>query len=79
MIVTMTLSVSCLELPVDGQLIFVKYFPVPIDEYLLGVSDLTGELMRLAIAIISRKGGRKQAQKVCDFVRNCYAGTVLSY
>ena len=50
-----------------------QYFPLPIEDYLLGVSDLTGELMRYAIAGIPRKGGRATANTVCTFVRQCKA------
>ncbi|TDL28810.1 Translin [Rickenella mellea] len=51
----------------------IVYFPLPLDDYLLGVSDLTGELMRYAIVAISHRGGRNKAKEVCDFVRNCKA------
>jgi len=47
------------------------YFPLPIEDYLLGVSDLTGELMRYAISAIPRKGGRATASTVCTFLRQC--------
>ncbi len=53
---------------------FAQYFPLPLEDYLLGLSDLTGELMRFAIAAISRRGGRQKANEVCSFVRNCKAG-----
>jgi len=49
----------------------VPYFPLTISDYLLGISDLTGELMRLAISGFSHPGGRKQALETCVFVRNC--------
>ncbi|EKM60850.1 uncharacterized protein PHACADRAFT_84062 [Phanerochaete carnosa HHB-10118-sp] len=52
----------------------IPYFPLPLEDYLLGLSDLTGELMRYAISAISRRGGRTKAQDVCIFVRNCRAG-----
>ena len=42
-----------------------------MEEYLLGISDLTGELMRYAITAISRKGGRAIASSVCTFLRQC--------
>ena len=48
-----------------------QYFPLPIEDYLLGLSDLTGELMRYAITSIPRKGGRATANAVCTFVRQC--------
>ena len=57
-------------LSLDG----VKLFPLPMDDYLLGVSDVTGELMRFAITAIGRRGGRGKARTVSDFVRNCKAG-----
>lgn len=53
----------------------VQYFPLTLEDYLLGLSDLTGELMRYAISAISRRGGRTIASEVCTFVRNCRAGT----
>ncbi|KAK7468632.1 hypothetical protein VKT23_003137 [Stygiomarasmius scandens] len=49
------------------------YFPLTISDYLLGVSDLTGELMRHAISGFSKRGGRSNALAVCAFVRNCKA------
>ncbi|KAF9229575.1 Translin [Gyrodon lividus] len=49
----------------------VPYFPLPKEDYLLGLSDLTGELMRFAISGIARKGGRIRALQVCNFVREC--------
>ncbi|THG94475.1 hypothetical protein EW145_g8129, partial [Phellinidium pouzarii] len=49
------------------------YFPLALEEYLLGVSDLTGELMRFAITAIARRGGRTKAREVSAFVRNCKA------
>ncbi|EMD41657.1 hypothetical protein CERSUDRAFT_102067 [Gelatoporia subvermispora B] len=50
------------------------HFPLPVEDYLLGLSDLTGELMRFAISSISRRGGRLKASQVCTFVRACRAG-----
>lgn len=45
------------------------------EDYLLGVSDLTGELMRFAISAASMVGGRRQkVAEVCHFVRTCSAG-----
>ncbi|PPQ90409.1 hypothetical protein CVT25_014927 [Psilocybe cyanescens] len=49
----------------------VEYFPLTLSDYLLGLSDLTGELMRFAISGIANKGGRKRATEVCAFVRRC--------
>lgn len=51
-----------------------ELFKLPYDDYLLGVSDLTGELMRFAISAITSRGGRQVARQVSDFVRNCKAG-----
>ncbi|KAF8887960.1 Translin [Gymnopilus junonius] len=51
----------------------IEYFPLPVSDYLLGLSDLTGELMRFAISSIARRGGRKKASQVCAFVRACKA------
>ncbi|KAJ7597611.1 Translin [Mycena floridula] len=49
----------------------VIHFPLTISDYLLGLSDLTGELMRFAITGLSRRGGRSKALEVCAFVRGC--------
>ncbi|KAL4068281.1 Translin [Scleroderma yunnanense] len=51
----------------------VPLFPLPVEDYLLGLSDLTGELMRLAISGIARKGGHDRAREICTFVRQCKA------
>ncbi|KAG8856974.1 hypothetical protein FRB91_011964 [Serendipita sp. 411] len=51
----------------------VLLIPLPFDEFLLGISDLTGELMRFAITSIARGGGRAKAEDVCSFVRKCKA------
>lgn len=51
----------------------IPFFPLPYDEFLLGISDVTGELMRLAITSIARGGGRERASAICDFVRRCSA------
>ncbi|KAI0094568.1 Translin [Irpex rosettiformis] len=51
----------------------VPYFPLTLEDYLLGLSDLTGELMRYAISAISQRGGRTIAREVCTFVRSCRA------
>ncbi|MQM01280.1 hypothetical protein Taro_034031 [Colocasia esculenta] len=44
---------------------------INILDYLLGVADLTGELMRLAIGRIS-DGELEYAEKICRFVRDIY-------
>ncbi|KAJ4489585.1 Translin [Lentinula edodes] len=49
----------------------IAFFPLTISDYLLGVSDLTGELMRFAISGFGRPGGRARALETCIFVRNC--------
>ncbi|KAL0579781.1 hypothetical protein V5O48_002192 [Marasmius crinis-equi] len=51
----------------------VPFFPLTTSDYLLGISDLTGELMRYAISGFGRLGGRSRANEVCSFVRNCKA------
>jgi len=51
-----------------------QFFPLPKEDYLLGLSDLTGELMRFAISGFSRKGGRARAVQVCNFVRDYKSG-----
>jgi predicted translin family RNA/ssDNA-binding protein len=48
-------------------------FVVPLVDYLLGLCDLTGELMRFAISTVS-KGDRQSAFTVCAFVREVHAG-----
>jgi len=47
------------------------FFTLTVSDYLLGLSDLTGELMRFAISNIARRGGRPRASQVCAFVRGC--------
>ncbi|KAF8740652.1 hypothetical protein AX14_007788 [Amanita brunnescens Koide BX004] len=49
------------------------YFPLTVSDYLLGVSDLMGELMRYAISGIAKRGGRQKSSEICTFVRNCKA------
>ncbi|KZS93068.1 Translin [Sistotremastrum niveocremeum HHB9708] len=51
----------------------LPYFPLDYQSYLLGVSDLSGELMRLAIVSIAQRERRKQAYDICRFVRSCHA------
>ncbi|KAF9785994.1 Translin [Thelephora terrestris] len=65
--------VSCLSLSRSDARLACTHFPLPIEDYLLGVSDLTGELMRYAITAIPRKGGRATASTVCAFLRQCKA------
>ncbi|KAI9445005.1 Translin [Lactarius indigo] len=48
-------------------------FPVPLSDYALGVSDFTGELMRLAITSMSKPNGRTKATQISEFVRGCKA------
>jgi len=47
--------------------------PLPLSDYVLGVCDLTGELMRLAISSISKPKGRMKASQISLFVRGCKA------
>jgi predicted translin family RNA/ssDNA-binding protein len=70
----LTLSCPCLKR--DSH---VQFFPLTPNDYLLGVSDLTGELMRFAISAMSRRGGRSKAQEVCIFLRNCSAGKLIAH
>ncbi|TKY58550.1 Translin-associated protein X [Spatholobus suberectus] len=49
---------------------------INILDYLLGVADLTGELMRLAIGRIS-DGELEFAEKICRFVRDIYRELTL--
>jgi predicted translin family RNA/ssDNA-binding protein len=51
-----------------------QFFPLTAEDYLLGLSDLTGECMRYAIGAIPRRGGRARASALCAFVRACKAG-----
>jgi predicted translin family RNA/ssDNA-binding protein len=53
-------------------------------DYILGVSDLTGELMRFAITSIGRQGMMSKANldkatEVCNFVRACRSGNLSCY
>ena len=53
-------------------------------DYLLGLSDLTGELMRFAITSIGRQGmmskmNLDKATKVCNFVRTCRSGKIRQH
>ncbi|KAL8241938.1 hypothetical protein R6Q59_012240 [Mikania micrantha] len=49
---------------------------INILDYILGIADLTGELMRLAIGRIS-DGELKYAEKICRFVREIYRELTL--
>ncbi|KAI9511802.1 Translin [Russula earlei] len=48
-------------------------FPLPLSDYVLGICDLTGELMRLAISSISKPNGFMKASQISLFVRGCKA------
>ncbi|KAG8702191.1 hypothetical protein FRC08_003641 [Ceratobasidium sp. 394] len=48
-----------------------RYLELSNADYLLGVSDLTGELMRLAISTVTRPGGRDRVLHIAQFVRRC--------
>ncbi|KAG6546636.1 hypothetical protein Mapa_011825 [Marchantia paleacea] len=50
-----------------------KPFEVSIPDYILGVGDLTGELMRLAVSGIAA-GQRQAAISVCNLIRGLYEG-----
>jgi hypothetical protein len=51
-----------------------QFFPLTVADYVLGLSDLTGELMRFAISSFAKRGGRTVAADVSAFVRGCKAG-----
>lgn len=49
--------------------------PIPIIEYLLGIADTTGEVMRLCIncaAKVTTEASKKQVFKLCAFIRILY-------
>ncbi|CAG8483025.1 3075_t:CDS:2 [Acaulospora morrowiae] len=50
-----------------------QFLLITYDDYLLGIADLTGELMRYAINCIGM-GDHNQARKVCQFLRNIKSG-----
>ncbi|KAK6133966.1 hypothetical protein DH2020_032287 [Rehmannia glutinosa] len=54
----------------------VEPLQINVLDYLLGIADLTGELMRLAIGRIS-DGELEFAQKICRFVREIYRELTL--
>src|ERR1700678_4041352 len=62
---------AMLKNPPDSSL---QLFPLPLSDYVLGICDLTGELMRLAISSISKPNGRMKASQISLFVRGCKAG-----
>ncbi|KAJ0978982.1 hypothetical protein J5N97_014456 [Dioscorea zingiberensis] len=54
----------------------VEPLQINVLDYLLGIADLTGELMRLAISRIS-DGEVDYARKICGFVRDIYRELTL--
>ncbi|XP_011009559.1 PREDICTED: translin-associated protein X isoform X2 [Populus euphratica] len=54
----------------------VEPLQINVLDYLLGLADLTGELMRLAIGRIS-DGELEYAKKICEFVRDIYRELTL--
>ena len=44
-----------------------------VEDYILGIADLTGELMRYAINCVG-KGDHNRALEVCQFLRNLKSG-----
>src|SRR5882757_7271697 len=56
----------------------LQLFPLPLSDYILGICDLTGELMRLAISSISKPNGRMKASQISLFVRGCKSGKTRS-
>ncbi|GAB4840162.1 hypothetical protein Ancab_020926, partial [Ancistrocladus abbreviatus] len=55
----------------------IEPFQINILDYLLGLADLTGELMRLAISRIS-DGELEFAEKICRFVRDIHRELTLA-
>lgn len=45
--------------------------PIPVYEYLLGIADLTGELMRLCINAVGR-GQTQLVSNTCSFLRKIH-------
>ena len=72
--VSLLLVVILSMLSINKIVVALQYFPISVSDYLLGVSDLMGELMRYAISSISKRGGRPKAFEICKFVRECKAG-----
>lgn len=54
----------------------VEPLQINVLDYLLGIADLTGELMRLAIGRIS-EGELEWAKRICQFVRDIYRELTL--
>lgn len=54
-----------------------KPIPLSIEDYLLGVSDVSGELMRFAISVASQLGRRHKVAEICHFVRGCSASKLF--
>ncbi|KAG6759744.1 hypothetical protein POTOM_036233 [Populus tomentosa] len=54
----------------------VEPLQINVLDYLLGLADLTGEMMRLAIGRIS-DGELEYAKKICQFVRDIYRELTL--
>jgi len=46
-----------------------QYLQVSVEDYILGIADLTGELMRYAINCVG-KGDHNRALQVCQFLRS---------
>ena len=51
-------------------------FPVSLTDYLLGIADLTGELMRFAIASVG-SGNQDEPMQISSFVRTLTQGKLL--
>jgi predicted translin family RNA/ssDNA-binding protein len=57
------------------RLAWTQYFPLSVEDYLLGISDLTGEIMRLSItAIGAQRSSLADLLAVCNLIRGWYAG-----
>jgi len=49
-------------------------FPLTVDDYLLGISDLSGEIMRLSITSIgTQNSGLSDVLSVCSLVRSWHS------
>lgn len=67
-------EMNAILLPLSDQ--NVEPLQINTLDYLLGLADLTGELMRLAIGRVS-DGEVEYAQKICRFVQNIYRELTL--
>ena len=52
----------------------MQWVYLPFSDFILGLSDLTGELMHFAVTSVGTGRGKGRAQLVCEFVRGIKAG-----